>query len=550
MGKSYCSCLQRKRLRAVPAQSSLRLSHMLLAAMLGVASVRAMQDALRDDVSLFTVNPASRYSEHTTDFKPDVPGFDLRSIKDDASFSDMSMTIASVQTEDSVTADSENAFKARCQRLTSARRGQSARIDREGKFRYDFDEKAIDNLKERLTPAEHYFKDDNFGNVSRLLGRARLVREHQNELQAYARSLNESRSEHDELLKQKLAAQDRPIDLTQTSEKLIALMETLRRFEQIYKGHKSAAQASDKKMKAKRKILENVKAAAIKRNRNAYANQAKVDRAARQKIIKADHKVTRHDRDEREARNKWIESEEKMNGFREVCRRPTLNLPEIAKDHYVNFRPKNSFTGWFTGNGYAVSERERLGFSTSCPTCKNTGNVDTKNKDECIFPPTWGTWGRHVHSCKKPCPQRRHNKHVYLKIALLKKNDETESYHPVDTECKLMGIETKSQLFNGVPQATITIGDETYVVKSTDLSREKDTNLRSLPDAANAVVNFRAAAAHWRDYRAPPRSQEGSSLRSSRRSGTSSSRHSGSRRSGTSPSHNSGSQGSSGCAVF
>jgi len=527
--KSYCSCPQRKQLRAGHAQSSLRLSHLLLAAMLGVTSVRAMQ-GLRLG--------ASEMDEKAVE----VPKLDFSELSvkipegDDASPPRGSSSDMTIRGDDDSTSpaaagsinlerhspryslsepdladaldsdDNTTSFKAKCVGLTSAKDHLSARVDDDGNFRYDFEEKPIHDLEERLTKEEDYFQDDRFRNVSTLLNRVKLVRQYQHALRDYARALTESESKHDAVLKQNLIAAD--IDLTVTADTLSDLLRTLQSFEQIYNDHKRAAQTSDKEMKAKRKILKNVKAAAIKRNRKAYANRIKVERAARQTVIKADHKVTRYERDERAATNKWIKKARKMNADRIVCGMPPLNIPDILEDHYADFRPTNSFKGWFSGNGYAVSERERLGFSGSCPACKNTGKVYTKDKAECIFPPTWGTWGRHVHSCKKPCDACQESKNVYLKIAL-KKNDGT--YHPVNTPCRLVGIETKSQLFLGVPQATITIGDKTYVVKSTDLS-ESRTNLRSLPAAVNVAVNASAAASRWmRHAGVQPRSQRASS---------------------------------------
>merc|ERR1712096_412689 len=132
---------------------------------------------------------------------------------------------------------------------------------------------------------------------------------------------------------------------------------------------------------------------------------------------------------------------------------------------------------------------------------------------------------------------------VYNRVALKKgkKRDGTYKYHPVDTECTLVGIETK--WFDRAPQATIKIDGKTYLVKSTDLSIDtvegeadrRANNKKRMQDVckAHAVVSRWQGVVRGRPQRESPRSSRQSSNASrsnvSRRSRTSSSRHSGSR---------------------
>merc|ERR1711964_820233 len=266
----------------------------------------------------------------------------------------------------------------------------------------------------------------------------------------------------------------------------------------------------------KRKIFENVKAKAISRNRKAYSAKRRGKRAAHQNTIAAHHAVTRYNNAKRKTRNKEKKRERGMNLAREKA---GMSIDDIVsakvKDDYKEFRPTNGVTGWFSGNGYAVSERERLRFKGRCATCNNTGKVSTSDKNKRVYPATM--WGRHMHHCKEPCTNCPEQKIVYNRVALKKgkKRDGTYKYHPVDTECTLVGIETK--WFGRAPQATIKIDGKTYVVYSTDLSintvkdeaDRRASNKKRMQDICkvNAAANaFRkAGAAGRRAQRGSPR---------------------------------------------
>merc|ERR1711964_248659 len=125
-------------------------------------------------------------------------------------------------------------------------------------------------------------------------------------------------------------------------------------------------------------------------------------------------------------------------------------------------------------------------------------------KKQCVYPAT-NRWGWHMHSCREPCPNcnqgnhviRGNNNIVYNQVAL-KKRDGTNGYHPVDTRCTLVGIETK--WFDRAPQATIKIDGKTYVVKSTDLSihtvKGEADRRANLKGRVRGVYNVMRAARH------------------------------------------------------
>merc|ERR1711964_333133 len=125
-------------------------------------------------------------------------------------------------------------------------------------------------------------------------------------------------------------------------------------------------------------------------------------------------------------------------------------------------------------------------------------------KKQCVYPAT-NRWGWHMHSCREPCPNcnqgnhviRGNNNIVYNQVAL-KKRDGTNGYHPVDTRCTLVGIETK--WFDRAPQATIKIDGKTYMVKSTDLSihtvKGEADRRANLKGRVRGVYNVMRAARH------------------------------------------------------
>merc|ERR1711964_716734 len=129
-------------------------------------------------------------------------------------------------------------------------------------------------------------------------------------------------------------------------------------------------------------------------------------------------------------------------------------------------------------------------------------------KKQCVYPAT-NRWGWHMHSCREPCPNcnqgnhviRGNNNIVYNQVAL-KKRDGTNGYHPVDTRCTLVGIETK--WFDRAPQATIKIDGKTYMVKSTDLSIHTvkgEADRRANPKGrVRGICNVNRAAMQFRRF--------------------------------------------------
>jgi len=164
---------------------------------------------------------------------------------------------------------------------------------------------------------------------------------------------------------------------------------------------------------------------------------------------------------------------------------------EELDEKFKAYRPYNRVTGWWSGNSYESSERERLGFGREvkrnqqgvwqrelpCARCKETGKV-TATKAECMY----GRWGlfanSHWHSCKKACPACANTQKtvwVYLRKAV--KN------HAMGSRCKLIAIE-RAVCFDRCPTATITfaIGNDTHVVYSEDLSSPNDEVHRAMPN--------------------------------------------------------------------
>jgi len=231
---------------------------------------------------------------------------------------------------------------------------------------------------------------------------------------------------------------------------------------EIYSEHATEVRAEADKIKAFTKILADVKARAISRNEAANAVKAKALRKDQMKRVKYSHSESRRDKARQDKRKRA-----NIRRFGQAGR--------IPEDNYAEFRPKNKYSGWFSGNGYAVKERERLAFTGRCPKCNNTGKVRTSDKEQCVYPAT-NRLGWHMHRCKKPCTNCQDNhdyfnngKDVYLKIPLTRNG----IVYDRDAPCKLMGIKTKSQLnyFRGVPRATIKMEDgKTYVVNTTMLS--------------------------------------------------------------------------------
>merc|ERR1711900_22726 len=179
----------------------------------------------------------------------------------------------------------------------------------------------------------------------------------------------------------------------------------------------------------------------------------------------------RHDRAKRERKNKQKRKEREMNAKRRACRRPEVHVSSDSIDPYAkNVRPGNAVKGWFSGNRYAVSERERLQFDRSCAPCSNTGKEPCQ-KGECTKGPTPLTWGGHWHTCTKPCANCAIAQRHFVYLCIQVKDATSNSWHGVGKQCLLLAIEEKR--FDRKPQATIKIGDQTYKVNSTDLELEK-----------------------------------------------------------------------------
>merc|ERR1711964_250521 len=132
---------------------------------------------------------------------------------------------------------------------------------------------------------------------------------------------------------------------------------------------------------------------------------------------------------------------------------------------------------------YEASERERLGFTRPCATCKDTGKVKA-TKDECMFGPTGLFGGSHWgHFCKQACPVCHGKMPVWV---FLRKD---VGRHPMGTRCRLIAIEGK--ILDRCPNASISIDNETHVVYSTDLSSPGDKAHRDMPTYDESGVGRR-----------------------------------------------------------
>jgi len=352
---------------------------------------------------------------------------------------------------------------------------------------HDFNRQLIKDMKKQLTDEIADFDKSTFGsfNSKAFLDRVTQLRDHQVKFNENVEKLNDPTTDltkQDEEFKQ--ALQD--VDFAGLSAALTGIMPRLKTIGEICDQHAGQVQEKNRITRQKLGILENVEARALSRNTAARAAKKKIKRSKHREIVEASHYLSRSKRERRDNWNTALPDMRKENtALQRLGQETRYTDAELVhkEDTYKAFRPLSKYTGWLSGNRYGVAERERLQFA-GCNTCNKTGQVKADNKADCVRSGTFFGW--HMHTCMKKCPDCTDTNTVYLRIPL--KKTVGTGYHKRDTECTLLHIKNKSQLFGLTPKAVIMIGNEKYVVKTTDLSPEtKEVERQRLAQRNNGV---------------------------------------------------------------
>jgi len=301
----------------------------------------------------------------------------------------------------------------------------------------------------------------------------------QAEIQAfttYINNLGTSRLPHDEQLKREL---EEKIDLGETVAQLTKVFTDLPKIYQIHKDVKAEIKAKGEENAEKLNTLRKFKNGALARNRSAYD----ADCVKRRKEFKT-AKITNYEH-KRLARKK-LAIELKMYGLKKTNKPASADSMDKT---LAELRPNYWFTkkvGQFMGNKYRTNEMERLGFAEKCTTCKDSG-LETCERgnpnNTCITLGCSHSWW--WNSCKKPCTAcAKNTQEVYLSERLYT-SKAPNGYYEEGTACQLKAIDNK--YFGRTPKATIRMYDGKTLtdIPSTRLLRTRDPRSPQM-DSGNA----------------------------------------------------------------
>jgi len=432
---SFCSCPQRKRLRAVPAHSLLKLSRyvMLLAAMLGVSSVLAMDDELNNPLTC-----------NMTNFKRIV----LEKTNTCSTCEGVKKQIK---------------CPACLDKLTQREPQRQHRYDND----YESAEmKVINELETTLEQLPVHTAIKDLPELKLIGGIA------QAEIQAfktYIEKLGTSRLPHDEQLRRKL--EEEKMDIGETVAQLTKVFTDLPEIYKIHKEVKAEIKAKYEENADKLNTLRKFRNGALARNRSAYDADCIRTREASKKAWKIEYKLKKLMRQK-------LEIDDEMHGLTNKNKPASADSMEkkLAKLRPSSWWWSRNISGKFTGNKLRTNEMERLGFAEKCTTCKDSGletcERGNPNKN-CITSGCnhyyWSPWN----FCKKPCTACVKNTHeVYLSERLYN-SQAPNGYYEEGTKCQLQAIDNK--YWNGIPKATIRIDGNTITnILSTRLLRTRD----------------------------------------------------------------------------
>jgi len=474
---SFCSCPQRKRLRAVPAHSSLKLSHMLLAAMLGVVSVRAMHNSSSADTTT---------SHHSARIGPAVRNSLNDVLNGMGNASDLNMNEFKTYVLHMTNTCSRCGGDGTRQAVTTCR-------DCLGNGRYkhynrpvEQDEKDEPIQQENTIHQDDYRKED-MDTIDRLaVALAEISGKHpaiedipklplikSSEIQAlktYMEELTDSDSPHDKQLVARLVTEK--VDLDCLNENVEKLTQVFKELTEVYRIHKEVKAQTDAKTienVEKLKTLRNIKKDAIARNKKAYEAKSKVALAEYTKKRNFGYEYIRMKRKrQKEARKEYGYG---MKGGYEkyVADKPASAdsmEKKLAELHPKLFGRKTlgRINGFFRGTTWSVKEMERLGFAEKCDVCADAGTVKIgkfsnakKRAEQCI---THGcNHGRWWNTCRKPCPGcgGKTECKVYLNARIYDTRAPNGRYYKEGTKCDLTALD--NSYFNLTPQARITLPD-------------------------------------------------------------------------------------------
>jgi len=299
----------------------------------------------------------------------------------------------------------------------------------------DYDPQGIEQLEARL--ATETWEDCPNDIRSLCTSVATIKQTDLDALKRYNEGIKDPTSKPAQEFVSKLKAKN--IDLDEIYTKLIEAKATLEKLANAQGEATTHANA----MQTKLKILQEVKDAAVSRNTAAYKVKRNARKPANKANIQKKHKASRYNHKMRAALYKNNEKILKAHRINEDAsvEQMVKDAHVAGRDQYKDFRPSNSFKGWFSGNGHEVVERERLAFTNSCVTCKNTGCVPAPSKKTCIYPPTktmgWQWGNNHAHSCMQPCSDCR-------PMEFRQVNDKDEVGKTVEVEFD--GVWTKAEL--------------------------------------------------------------------------------------------------------